>query len=1628
MCYEHVVTRHDMRCLRRLIPYLEITQDSASLLSALQELPDLVAAEPDFESLETMKLPDTLLKLFPKLSFDGNNCEIASAAFRLVSVLATLGVIKSEPETMKTIIKGLLSSLIFPEVKTSLKIAACQAIGSFATEQRFLSFLTSSNLPSALINHLSASDDELRQVSATSLLPLVSNGSKVKLEDSEKILTSLLTASQGVLATDPTKAAKSKEAMQALLGILAIITDERGHQEAVYVSEGVQMLLQIAQIDQSMSILAPVMEILTNVAKIPETMVAMLHHGGLTTLLDLLGSISPASSQPASSSAQKLLQKQKKRLNKQMLSLLLKLIHLSDNNFEDREKVVSAIIQTSNLEKLSALLPAERIGHVQQVVIELLTLAVINEESRTAAEKSNVVSNLVSLISLSMAYTSGRQDSKAERSLNRLPKTIGLLTNLSKGHISISNYIVECGVLALLLDTLNPTTTASLTIEISKLMASVSCFPISHSFLTSFLSKISKMLSNQSLEIVENAVAVLANMTSSIEARAAIFNSNTVDAVVPLMSTPRIQLQAAKFLSGISQDPRASSDMFTSVLKPLLVQLNSQVMHVKQAALKTLLDLMRSSQQNQNQQQNQQQQNSALSTTNQDSSQKMKTLLASSEGAIPSILHIMISMKNSSNADDIQIVKAAIELLSIISTCPVGRSGIYQTPNAVAHIINNLFSTDSDMLNWTVVTLTSLLKIPESNVPELVRTSGAILLLLRLFEDPSTELSIHHSVTTSIALLFQYPACRTVLIENGIIQKLFLSISEATKSSLAEQKPLLPHIRTRVFASVAALQQFVQTAQETAQMLSKDASTLKNLADFLIMLTPRAGVSTPTSDIELSDQVIYLTLLLCNRNPDTWAALVRAGGLALLLALASARNPTSQLSSLTELAKLSLDISYRKIIFEGEGLQTALFLLQRFSDFSFLSTLPDNLEAYTQTKNQSQSNANINPYDIMNAQILEKTLEVITNLCEDAACLSVLLSQDGVSKIINSIKNFVSSTSNPLQSKLIVSIAFNLVRILLQILNFCKTSDSKLMASIAPAIQPLLSLIRLDISQASYQTLQLTKIVGDTLLRIMQDETCLSICQQLDASQVFLNLLVRYRPSLQSANIAEIAIEALDKLLSKNTLNSYSNLQVDSVDLDSLFSYLNHPIILQVIFYMVSDKHSSFKSMLDKKNLSILLPHLHKLLNPKTSTNTSLSSSSSSIHVDSIDPITFVTALFTSKTSNQVSFSLLDNSSIVGLVHSLISHLDPKSVSMASNTAESKHLLSGLKLLANLSKFPVVHRPQSQSSSTIIKMNNDINQNETFESGLMNLRASSLFKASSSVFVQTDPPRLALLHLVFSIASIYLKDLELNLEEVSPLNTTENSNDFFTAISTSTTSTSTTNQLFNVNQINEKESQPMNENRVFSLAPLELMQLSESLLSILSSLSRSETLHPLLYQSGILSLVSKSLKDFLFIETENSSNTSDLSIAVKHDILSLQMISSLEILDNISSAKFMNEFCSIHKNTKTLFEILALGVSNQVVSGILEVLRVITTQKESIEQILEVDGMMPLIGLLSNDNNHITSLSLSILCNLAKFDDIQPLLSTYIDAALISELSHRMKDSELSTNVQKLKAFLGFIE
>jgi hypothetical protein len=1518
------------------------------------------------------------------------------------------------------------------------------------------------------MNQLSSSDDELLNAAVTALCPIVrstasspktrgrsgsapsfggsgsgsSSNVGIKLltvDDTERLANCLVACSQGILATDKVKAERSKDTLRAILSILGVLTNERPHQEAVYVNGGVQILMQVALLDQTVPTIAPIFEILTNVAKIPETIVAILHHNGLTILLDLLNSIIPEMNK-AGNKAQKVsaeVHRQRKNLTKQLLSLLLKLVHHSDDNFEDRERVIAVVTREDTLVNLSSLLPTERVGKVQKVVVELLLLAIISDESRTAAAKASILFNLVQLISISMAHSNGKHDKSSDHSSQRLPKIVELLTALVRGHVQNATELSECGVLALLLDLLAPQSTSSLTVEISRLLAVLSPFPMSHGFITSAISQVTQLVSSAAPEIVENGLTILANLTAVPESRSIVFNDHTVNTVMPLMSSPKpgIQLQAAKLLSGLSQDPRASSEMFSSVLKPLVVQLTSQLTPVRHAAVTTLLDLLRSSQ----------------PSGGVDSSAGVKAMLAKADGAISAIVNISSSCKatpvssgSTQQTPEVELKRACAEILSLLSGNPDGRTVLVATPQAIQLILQSLFSSDEVLVMWSVISIASILRIQDNNIAEALKACGGLLVLSRLLDSPSTSQILHHATISAVALLFSYPSCRSVLIEEGIIRRLLNTILDATKK-LQEGLKLEASARTRLFTAIAALQQLVQTATEVAQSISKDATSLKSLADSIVILTPKLGSNAGQADSDLCEQVVYLALLLCSAHPDTWSTLVRAGGLNLLLALASSQNLSAQRSALVELAKLSLDISFRKIIFDGDGLTTALYIVEGVKDLHVLVA-----------SSPTETNAPLTTVSL-GLQVLEKALEVVTNVCEDAPALASLLQHQGADRLVKLISRLVDVSPDIVHSKVVISIAYNMVRILLQMLMFHKPPATE---HLVPALPFLLRLISVDISQASYQSLQLTKIVCDTLVKLMDDAVVVRYLLGLKATQLFLNLLVRYRPSLQSPNIADVAITAISRLLGQSEVPLASlGLYVGPQDLESLFSYHKFPIVLQVVFGLASDRHSSFRGSLDKSAIEKLVPHLHSLLSAKPSSKSA-----------SIDPITFVTALFQTKSPSQPpSFTVLDDQSLIALVHALIGYLDPKAHRMVADSdlhlGSGKILLNGLSLLSHMAKRTCVQRPKipgipqtpsslNASSSNILVSTSDL------ESSLGSLKASSLLKADSQEFRSSDPPRLALLQLIFTLTSIYFPEVPLDISEVSPTTTTNSQEpqkpstsaqllDIFGDISSTSTPLSTATNGGASTSSTSSESVPAGitlSNQVassgpsavspsattspqkFNYAPIELMQLTELLLSLLASLGKSSSIHRILFQSGILALISNTLNSYLQIETDVASNSSDLSLAARQDIVVRQMPHVLSLIEAIATSPPAAAWAASNRLTSTLFEILAIGAPISFMTGILDILRVFTNQEESVRQVLESDGLMSLIGLLSNDNNHIASLSLSILCNLAKFDEVQAQLATYIDSSLLSELDARLVDSELAFHLSRLKSYLGLAE
>jgi hypothetical protein len=1608
VCSEHI-KRGSKTCLRRLLPYLDRT--NPQLIPALMALQELVPLEPNYEVLTTIQLPEVILSLMHQIPVE-STIELTHT-LRLISLLATLGILPSDQNTSSLVADKLYSALSNASTPTSLKLVVAQSSAALAIDPRFVSVLaTHPQLPSALMKLLSTSEDEILQAATSTLAPIVKYGTKLTTDDTERLTNSLVTTSQGVLATDPAKAARSKETLRSILTILATLTADRPHQEAVYVSGGVQVLLQISQLDQSVPTMAPIFEILSNVSKIPETIVAILHHNGLTVLLELLSSLPEIQKSVLEGPKGRTeAEKQLSKLTKRMISLLLKLVHHSDENFEDRERVISAVILPSTLAAFSSLLLSERIGKARYAIVDLLLLAIISEESRTAASKAGILMNLVQLMATSLAQAQGRQD---RSSTQRLPRIVMLLTALVKGHEGNAAALVDCGVLALYLDILEPKSTSPLTVALAGLLAAISAFPASHGFITASIEQVVPLVSSSEPEIVEQGLIILANLSAVPESRAIILSDSTVNTVLPLMGSPKpgIQLQAAKFLSGISQDPRASSDMFSSVLKPLTIQLASQLTPVRHTAVTTLLDLLRSSQ----------------PKGGVDSASGIKTMLAKADGAVSSIANIMASCKPSHPTHpEADLKRACAELLALLSGNPTGRAVIVSTQQAIQMILQSLFSPDDQIVMWSVIGIASLLRQQDNQIAEAIRTSGGLMVLVRLLESPQTSQLLHNATISAIALLFGYPACRQVLIEGGVMRRLLQTIFDATKK-LQEGQQLDATARTRVFTAIAALQQLIQSATDIAQAISKDATSIKSLADSIVVLAPKfdsRGTNSPAADSDLSEQLVYLALLICNAHAEAWAILVRAGGLNILLAFASSSNLSAKRSSLVELSKLSLDISFRKIIFDGEGLVTAMHIVENIPDFgTIISAAP------------TETNAPSSPSSL-GLQVLEKALEVVTNVCEDAPALASLLQQNGASRFAVLISRFVDLSPDIVQSKMVISIAYNMVRILLQMLMFHKPPNGQVLI---PCLPSLLRLVAFDIAHASYQSLQLTKIVCDTLVKLMEDSMALQVLHQLKAPQVFLNLLVRYRPSLQSPNIAEVAVNALNRLIgSTDAPLANLGLVIAPADMESLFSYLKHPIVLQVVFALASEKRSAFRSSLDKASIQKLLPHLHTLL-----TSTSVSQGGS------IDPITFVTMLFQVNASQAPSFSNLDDFGMIGLVYSLVSYLDPKRQSSVpidqSSLASSnggKILLNGLSLLSHMAKRPCVHRPMVAP----VGANSDaeLSDSSGLEAVLGNLRASALIKAESKDFSRRDSPRLALLQFIFSLTSLYFPDIPLDLADVSPTTTVQEPApakpsliDFFgeskaessssttsaTANAKTTSPTSTTIVNSSVSA-SSSSSAPQNDPIKYPFAPVELMHLSELLVSLLAALSKSASIHHILIQSGILATVSNTFKLYHQIETDVASNSSDLSLAAKQDVISRQMPCALSIIENITSNTSNTSYNFSIAQTGILFEILALGVPRPIMTAILEVLKVLTANEAAVSHVLAADGLMSLIGLLSNDNNHITSLSLAILCNLARFDELQTTLSSLIDGSLLTELSDRLHDSELSFQLTKLKEFLG---
>lgn len=1599
-CADHI-KRPTKTCLRRIIPYLQ--PNAPQLSQVLLTLPDLVASEPNFDLLTSIGLPKAVFALLPKL---GQSSSV-SAVFRLISVLATIGAISPDQPPIDPVLQ-LLGSVLSgqnPASNNSTRLSAAQCVSALALDPRFVSILSKSAIPPALMSCITNQDEEIKQAGSAALAPLVKDGAVLSTEHTERITSSLVSVSEGVLSTDPSRAARSRETLQSMLTILSVVTATRPHQEALYISEGVQVLLQIAQLDQSVPVLGPIFEILTNVAKIPETLLAILHHNGLTILLDLLNTLMPelkkqSSVGKASSDADR----QRKKLVKQLLSLLLKACHRSDDNFEDRERIISVVIKPDTLGTLSSLLPSEHIGKIQRVVMDLLLLAIVSDDSRTAAGKANVLENLTQLAVLSLTH--GQSSAKeSERTLHRLPRLIELISALIRGHESNTASLVDCGVLALLLDTLAPQSTSQLTTQIARMLATVSAFPSSHGYITSSISSITQLVTSQSPEIVENGLTILANLSAVPESRAVVFSDATVGMVMPLMSSSNtgVQLQAAKFLSGISQDPRASSDMFSSVLRPLVMQLTSQLVPVRHTAVITLLDLLRSSQ----------------PKGGVDSSAGVKTMLAKEDGAVLSIANIMVSCKPPTpNHPEAELKRSCAELLSLLASNPTGRAVISSTPVATQTILQSLFSPDDILVQWSVFTISALLRNQDNQLAEGIRTSGGLLVLSRILDNASTTPQLHHAAISAISMLFGYPSCRQVFLDEGIIRRLLQTVWEATKTLQEGGKQRIEaSSRNRVFAAIAALQQLIQAASDVAQGIAKDALSLKNLADSIVSLSPKHGSSTPQGDPELCEQVVYLALLLCSAHADAWATLVRAGGLNLLLALASSNNLSAKRSALNELARLSLDISFRKIIFDGDGLATALHIVESIRD---LHSIFGNSITETTGGAQGSPSAAISSSSssYLSLHVLEKSLEVITNVCEDAPALASLLQQDGAARLSHLLSRFLEASPDTFQSKVVISIAYNLVRILLQMLMSQKPPAP---SALLPALPWLLRLVSIDISQASYQALQLTKIVCDTLVKLMDDQNTLQTLRSLRAQQIFLNLLVRYRPSLQSPNIAEIAIIALNKIVGDSESSiSDLGLVIPPEDMESLFGYLKFPIVLQVVFALASDKRSAFRTSLDKTAISKLLPHLHTLL-------TSPSDSKSS----STDPVALVTAIFQPRAGVPPSFGLLEDSALIHLVHSLVGYLDPRSKSKrigtgiehsngASGASDSlldgKILLSGLSLLRYMSLRPCIHRPALIQDHSEEKKVAESSSN-SLESSLEKLRVSALLKADAEQFPISEPPRLAILQLVFTLVSLYFPDVPLNVSEVSPTNTTLVSEESAKPTELSKEESSSHLETSNKNI-------GMDEMQKHNYAPIEILQLTELLLALLSSLSKSASMHSIIAQSGVLDLSHQSLRHFLEMQESSAGISSDLSLATKQEVVARQVPLALSIIENMTIGD-----CTVGVPlTGTLFEVLALGVPRAMMVAILELLRQLTTREETVAQIIAVDGIMSLIGLLSNDNNHVTSLSLSILCNLAKFDDIQASLSRYIDSSLLQELSDRLSDSELAFNLAKLKSHLGIVD
>jgi len=177
-------------------------------------------------------------------------------------------------------------------------------------------------------------------------------------------------------------------------------------------------------------------------------------------------------------------------------------------------------------------------------------------------------------------------------------------------------------------------------------------------------------------------------------------------------------------------------------------------------------------------------------------------------------------------------------------------------------------------------------------------------------------------------------------------------------------------------------------------------------------------------------------------------------------------------------------------------------------------------------------------------------------------------------------------------------------------------------------------------------------------------------------------------------------------------------------------------------------------------------------------------------------------------------------------------------------------------------------------------------------------------------------------------------------------------------------------------------------------APLK-QQLEEKLLGAIGILSLSEAnrqeiqAHPF-----AISVISTILSSTTSTNANSSAQDNEL------------LVSCVTLVDNLFYDAQCRRYFQEHLIMRRLFSLLSTSPSQKLTSQLLSLLQHLT--RDDIEKNIEVirnDGMMPLVSLLSNDNEYVVTQAMLIINNLLRFDSSREMVKTYVEPKTLTDLT-----------------------